>query len=61
MKRCGRHAAAPAAPTLVPPQSAAGVLMNVVEVATAYDVAEITELAAATIVWEYVALVNATP
>jgi len=35
--------------------------MNVVEVATAYDVAEITELAAATIVWEYVALVNATP
>jgi agmatinase len=35
--------------------------MDVVEVAPAYDVAEITALAAATIVWEYLALVNATP
>lgn len=33
--------------------------MDVVEVAPAYDVAEITALAAATIVWEYLALVGA--
>lgn len=33
--------------------------MDVVEVAPAYDVAEITALAAATVVWEYLALVNA--
>jgi len=33
--------------------------MDVVEVAPAYDVAEITALAAATMVWEYLALVNA--
>ena len=33
--------------------------MDVVEVAPAYDTAEITALAAATIVWEYLALVNA--
>ncbi len=33
--------------------------MDVVEVAPAYDVAEITALAAATIVWEYLALLNA--
>jgi agmatinase len=33
--------------------------MDVVEVAPAYDNAEITALAAATIVWEYLALVNA--
>jgi len=33
--------------------------MDVVEVAPAYDVAEITALAAATIVWEYVALLAA--
>jgi arginase family enzyme len=33
--------------------------MDVVEVAPAYDVAEITALAAATIVWEYLALVAA--
>ena len=32
--------------------------MDVVEVAPAYDDAEITALAAATIVWEYLALVN---
>jgi agmatinase len=32
--------------------------MDVVEVAPAYDTAEITALAAATIVWEYLALVN---
>jgi agmatinase len=31
--------------------------MDVVEVAPAYDTAEITALAAATIVWEYLALV----
>ena len=31
--------------------------MDVVEVAPAYDVAEITALAAATVVWEYLALV----
>jgi len=30
--------------------------MDVVEVAPAYDVAEITALAAATMVWEYLAL-----
>ncbi len=34
--------------------------MDVVEVAPAYDVAEITALAAATMVWEYLALVAAT-
>ncbi len=33
--------------------------MDVVEVAPAYDVAEITSLAAATIVWEYLALAGA--
>jgi arginase family enzyme len=33
--------------------------MDVVEVAPAYDVAEITALAAATIAWEYLALVGA--
>ncbi len=33
--------------------------MDVVEVAPAYDVAEITALAAATVVWEYLALMNA--
>lgn len=33
--------------------------MDVVEVAPAYDVAEITALAAATIVWEYLALLGA--
>jgi agmatinase len=33
--------------------------MDVVEVAPAYDVAEITALAAATVVWEYLALVGA--
>jgi agmatinase len=33
--------------------------MDVVEVAPAYDVAEITALAAATVVWEYLALVAA--
>ena len=31
--------------------------MDVVEVAPAYDVAEITALAAATMVWEYISLV----
>jgi agmatinase len=35
--------------------------MDVVEVAPAYDVAEITALAAATIAWEYLALVGAKP
>ncbi len=35
--------------------------MDVVEVAPAYDTAEITALAAATVVWEYLALVNARP
>jgi agmatinase len=34
--------------------------MDVVEVAPAYDVAEITALAAATVVWEYLSLVGAT-
>lgn len=34
--------------------------MDVVEVAPPYDVAEITALAAATIVWEYLSLVGAT-
>ena len=34
--------------------------MDVVEVAPAYDVAEITALAAATMVWEYLALLGAT-
>ena len=33
--------------------------MDVVEVAPAYDIAEITALAAATMAWEYLALVNA--
>ncbi len=33
--------------------------MDVVEVAPAYDTAEITALAAATVVWEYLALLNA--
>jgi agmatinase len=33
--------------------------MDVVEVAPAYDVSEITALAAATVVWEYLALLNA--
>ena len=33
--------------------------MDVVEVSPAYDVAEITALAAATMVWEYLALLNA--
>jgi arginase family enzyme len=33
--------------------------MDVVEVAPAYDVAEITALAAATVAWEYLALTNA--
>ena len=33
--------------------------MDVVEVAPAYDIAEITALAAATIVWEYLALIAA--
>jgi arginase family enzyme len=32
--------------------------MDIVEVAPAYDVAEITALAAATIVWEYLALIT---
>jgi agmatinase len=32
--------------------------MDVVEVAPAYDVAEITALAAATVAWEYLALTN---
>ena len=32
--------------------------MDVVEVAPAYDTAEITSLAAATIVWEYLALMG---
>ncbi len=35
--------------------------MDVVEVAPAYDVAEITALAAATVVWEYLALVGQRP
>jgi agmatinase len=35
--------------------------MDVVEVAPAYDVAEITALAAATVVWEYLALVSRLP
>ncbi|QLH38441.1 MAG: agmatinase [Defluviicoccus sp.] len=35
--------------------------MDVVEVAPAYDVAEVTALAAATIVWEYLALLSASP
>ena len=33
--------------------------MDIVEVAPAYDVAEITALAGATIAWEYLALVGA--
>ena len=35
--------------------------MDVVEVAPAYDVAEITALAAATVAWEYLALLGAKP
>jgi agmatinase len=35
--------------------------MDVVEVAPAYDVSEITALAAATLVWEYLALADSTP
>jgi agmatinase len=35
--------------------------MDVVEVSPAYDVAEITALAAATVAWEYLALVGSTP
>lgn len=35
--------------------------MDVVEVAPAYDISEITALAAATIVWEYLALVGDAP
>ena len=35
--------------------------MDVVEVAPPYDVAEITALAAATIVWEYLALIGRSP
>jgi agmatinase len=35
--------------------------MDVVEVAPAYDVSEITALAAATLVWEYLALLGAGP
>lgn len=35
--------------------------MDVVEVAPAYDVAEITSLAAATVVWEYLALLHSGP
>jgi len=35
--------------------------MDVVEVAPAYDVAEITSLAAATMVWEYLALMSSAP
>jgi agmatinase len=35
--------------------------MDVVEVAPAYDVAEITALAAATVVWEYLSLATYTP
>jgi agmatinase len=35
--------------------------MDVVEVAPAYDVAEITALAAATFVWEYLALIGRAP
>ena len=34
--------------------------MDVVEVSPAYDVAEITALAAATVAWEYLALVGST-
>jgi arginase family enzyme len=33
--------------------------MDVVEVSPSYDVAEITALAAATMVWEYLALLSA--
>lgn len=35
--------------------------MDVVEVAPAYDVAEITALAAATVAWEYLALMGSSP
>ena len=35
--------------------------MDVVEVAPAYDVAEITALAAATMVWEYLSLLAIAP
>jgi agmatinase len=34
--------------------------MDVVEVSPAYDIAEITALAAATVAWEYLALVGST-
>lgn len=34
--------------------------MDVVEVAPAYDVAEITALAAATVIWDYLAMLGAT-
>ena len=34
--------------------------MDVVEVSPAYDIAEITALAAATVAWEYLALVGIT-
>jgi agmatinase len=39
-------------------RSAQFVGMDIVEVSPAYDVAEITSLAAATVVWEYIALTN---
>ena len=35
--------------------------MDLVEVAPAYDVSEITALAAATMIWEYLALVSTVP
>jgi agmatinase len=35
--------------------------MDVVEVSPAYDIAEITALAAATVAWEYLALVGSAP
>jgi agmatinase len=35
--------------------------MDMVEVSPAYDVSEITALAAATMVWEYLALLGAAP
>jgi arginase family enzyme len=39
-------------------QGVAFVGMDVVEVAPAYDIAEITALAAATVAWEYLALLG---
>jgi Arginase family len=36
-------------------------LSSIVEVSPPYDVAEITALAAATVVWEYLALIGANP